>query len=103
MSTFEKIYSFIVKIPIGKISTYQQIAKLSKTDPRIVGFALHANKNPQQIPCHRVVNSKGKLSKGYAFGGMSKQKQILEKEGIEFTNETIDLKKFEYNFNSLLL
>ncbi len=100
MTTFEKIYSFIVKIPLGKISTYQQIARLSQTDPRIVGFALHANKNPEQIPCHRVVNSKGKLSKGYAFGGMNKQKEILEKEGIKFTSDTIDLKEFEYNFSS---
>ncbi len=99
MTVFEKIYSFVVQIPKGKIATYQTIAKLAKTDPRIVGFALHGNKNPQQIPCHRIVNSKGKLSKGYAFGGKEKQQEILEKEGIVFTKEAIDLEQFEYKFN----
>ncbi len=99
MTIFEKIYSFVEKIPHGKISTYQVLARLAKTDPRIVGFALHANKKPQQIPCHRVVNSKGKLSKGYAFGGITKQREILENEGIIFTNDVINLKKFEYKFN----
>jgi len=99
MTAFEQIYSIVKQIPKGTISTYKTIAKLSKTDPRIVGFALHANKNPKEIPCHRVVNSQGKLSKGYAFGGITKQKEILEKEGIIFSYETIDLTKFEYKFN----
>lgn len=77
--------------------TYKQVAILSGiTNPRIVGFALHANKDPQTIPCHRVVNVKGKLT-GYAFGGILKKKEILEKEGVIFCdNETVNIKASLY-------
>lgn len=84
MNSFQKIYKIVSKIPKGKVATYKQIAKLSNTTPRVVGFALHANKDPQNIPCHRVIRTDGTLAKGYAFGGMKKQKEILEKEGITF-------------------
>ncbi len=97
MKTFDKIYDLVVKIPKGKVTTYGAISKIIGYDPRVVGYALHANKDPKNIPCHRVINSKGKISSGYAFGGPDKQQKILEKEGIIFSRDkTVDLKKFGY-------
>ena len=98
MKTFEKVYAIVSKIPRGKVLTYKKVAQLSGlTNPRIVGFALHANKNPKDIPCHRVVKSDGTLAKGYAFGGPIKQKKNLEKEGIIFLeNGKIDPNKNFY-------
>lgn len=92
MKTFEKIYSIVSKIPKGKVMTYQQVAKLAGvTNPRVVGFAMRANKDTERIACHRVVDSKGGL-RGYAFGGVTKKKELLEKEGVEFINKTrVDL------------
>lgn len=89
---FEKIYKVVSKIPKGKVMTYKQIANtLNLKNPRIVGFALNANKNPQKIPCHRVVSSNGKLT-GYVFGGVEKKREILKKEGVKFiNNDTVDL------------
>lgn len=93
MNTFQKIYAVVSKIPKGKIMTYGQVAKIAKTTPRVVGFALRANKDPQHIPCHRVVSSKGELT-GYAFGGIKRKKEILEKEGVQFiNNQTVNLKE----------
>lgn len=90
MKTFEKIYQVVAKIPIGKVMTYKKVGALSGVNnPRVVGFALHANKDPQNIPCHRVIRSDGTLAKGYAFGGAEKQKEILESEGIKFNGLTI--------------
>ena len=65
--------------------TYKQVAEIVGTTPNVVGFALHANKDPKNIPCHRVIKSDSTLAKGYAFGGKQKQKEILEKEGIIFS------------------
>lgn len=84
MTTFEKIYKVVSKIPQGKVMSYKEVAKICKTTPNVVGFALHANKNPQKVPCHRVIKADGTLAKGYAFGGMEKQKELLKKEGIIF-------------------
>lgn len=97
MKTFDKVYDLVSKIPKGKITTYKALAKIVNVDPRVIGFALHANKDPKNIPCHRVINSKGKISAGYAFGGKDVQKKMLEKEGIKFKkNETVDLVKFGF-------
>ena len=43
------------------------------------------------IPCYRVVNSKGELAKAYAFGGAQAQKALLEADGIEVINGKVDL------------
>jgi methylated-DNA-protein-cysteine methyltransferase related protein len=85
MNAFAKVYSVVAKIPKGKVMTYGQVAKTLGLNPRVVGFALHANKDPQNIPCHRVIKSDGTLA-GYAFGGAEEKKRILEEEGILFEN-----------------
>ncbi|MEK7159928.1 MAG: MGMT family protein [Patescibacteria group bacterium] len=97
MKTFEKVYGLVSRIPKGKVTTYGALAKLVNVDPRVIGYALHQNKDPKHTPCHRVINSKGKISSGYAFGGPDVQKKMLIKEGIIFDKEDIvDLKKFEF-------
>jgi methylated-DNA-protein-cysteine methyltransferase-like protein len=95
MKTFDKIYKIVSKIPKGKVLTYKRVALLSGVkNPRVVGFALHANKNPDQVPCHRVVKSDGFLAKGYAFGGIKAQEEKLKKEGVVFlTKNKVDLSK----------
>lgn len=90
---FSKIYEIVKKIPSGKVSTYGDISNfLLIKNPKIVGWALHANKS-KKVPCHRVVNKKGILSKSYSFGGEKEQKQKLVEEGVEFIKDTVDLKK----------
>lgn len=97
MSSFDKVYDIVSSIPKGKVTTYGAISKIVGMDPRVVGYALHANKDSKNIPCHRVINSKGKISAGYAFGGPNIQKKMLVKEGIKFDKEgVVDLNKFGY-------
>lgn len=97
MNKFNGIYSAVLRIPKGKVATYKQIARITKVkSPRVVGFVLHKNPNPENIPCHRVVKSDGSLAKGYAFGGLRKQKEVLQSEGIMFNKNCIDLKYFQF-------
>ena len=77
---FERIYIEVKKIPLGETATYGEIAKKAGTSPRVVGFALHKNPDPENIPCHRVVFKDGSLSKNFAFGGEARQKELLQKE-----------------------
>jgi methylated-DNA-protein-cysteine methyltransferase related protein len=99
MSTFKLIYKTVSKIPEGKISTYGNIAKyLGIGNPRVIGYALHANKDPGRIPCHRVVNTKGQLAKGYIFGGPNIQEKLLKDEGVSFIGSKIDLQKSLFRF-----
>jgi len=100
MGIFQKAYRLVSQIPAGKVVTYGQVAKaLGITDPRVVGWALHANKD-FRVPCHRVVNGRGELAPGYAFGGKQKQKRKLLKEGVTFLEEKVDLVKYRFVFSS---
>ena len=93
MNTFEKIYAVVRGIPKGKVATYGQIALLAGHPhwSQVVGFALHSNPQPEEIPCFRVVNRFGELSSAFAFGGINRQQELLEAEGIEVTDGRVDL------------
>src|SRR3990167_4735204 len=97
MNIFEKTYDLVAKIPKGKVTTYASLARLVRTNPKVIGYALHVNKDPNNVPCHRVINSKGKVSLGYAFGGPQIQQKMLEDEGVVFDKTGItNLKRFGY-------
>ena len=93
----DRVYAYLKTIPEGKVTTYGRIAAYlgNKNLARTVGNILHDNPNPSRYPCHRVVNSKGKVAENYAFGGAEAQRNRLEAEGIIFeSNGTVDLEKY---------
>ena len=97
---YEKVYDIVAQIPKGTVTTYGCIAmrlgniRLS----RLVGNALHANIDPVNIPCHRVVNREGKLAPMYVFGGIDAQKERLENEGVVVDGDKVDLKKYLWRY-----
>lgn len=95
-SPTKRIYEAVKKIPRGSVATYGQIAELAgdRKMARAVGNALHNNPDPATIPCHRVVNSKGLLAGGFAFGGVEVQARFLREEGVEVIDGRVDLKRF---------
>lgn len=98
MTLNEEIYKTVMKIPYGKVATYGQIATICGNPyyARAVGNALHKNPNPQKIPCYRVVNSKGKLTENFAFGGLKVQSDLLISEGIEVIDGRVNLEKYQW-------
>ena len=86
MNFFEKVYQIVKSIPYGSVMSYGDVAELlgNRKMSRQVGWALHVNPDPENIPCYRVVNRFGKVSKAFAFGGENRQKELLEKEGVVF-------------------
>lgn len=95
-STFDRIYEVVKRIPRGRVATYGQIAAMVDNPrlSRVVGYALHVNPDPEHIPCFRVVNREGRVSKAFAFGGENMQIRLLEDEGIELENDRVDLERF---------
>jgi methylated-DNA-protein-cysteine methyltransferase related protein len=90
----KQVYELVSKIPKGRVLTYGSIAKeIGLKTPRQVGWLLHRNDDPQNVPCHRVVFSDGSLSGNYAFGGRDAQKKWLQSEGVVFKGEKVDLQK----------
>ena len=87
----DKVYEFVKSIPPGKVATYGQIALYlgNRNFARAVGNILHGNPDPEHIPCHRVVNAQGRLSRSYAFGGIEAQRRLLVSEGVVFKNDQV--------------
>lgn len=96
-SPTKRIYEAVKKIPYGHVATYGQVAELAgdKNMARAVGNALHKNPDPENIPCFRVVNSKGELAGAFAFGGERVQAELLEAEGVEVIDGKVDLQKYQ--------
>ena len=90
-------------IPYGKAATYGQIAMLCgrPRNARQVGYALNRGRMGENIPAHRVVNSRGILSGAAAFETRDLQKRLLESEGVkvEYTEDgwKVDLKRDGWN------
>ena len=89
MSAFDLIYDAVRRIPRGKVASYGQIAALAGNPrwSRVVGYALHVNPDPSDVPCYRVVTKDGRLSEAFAFGGINVQRELLERDGVEFDSE----------------
>lgn len=72
----QKVHKIVKKIPKGKVLTYKEVAKMAGNEKasRAVGNILSKNFD-SQIPCHRVINSSGKLG-GYNRGSLNKRKKL---------------------------
>ena len=83
MTLFEKkVYRALLTIPLGEVRTYKWLAAKAGRPRayRAVGQILKKNPYPLIIPCHRVIESSGKLG-GFALGKATKQKLIdLERQ-----------------------
>ena len=98
-SPSRRIYEAVKRIPYGRVATYSQVAELAgdRKMARAVGNALHKNPDPDEIPCFRVVNAKGELATAFAFGGAGVQAKLLAAEGVEVTNDRVDLSKYQWD------
>jgi methylated-DNA-protein-cysteine methyltransferase-like protein len=99
----QRIINIIKKIPDGKVLTYGFIAKLAGNPraARQVSWILHSSSKKYNLPWHRVISSKGKITlKG--IEDCEYQKNLLEQEGIKFSNGfNVDLKKYMWKINSI--
>lgn len=85
----KEVYEIVSAVPMGSVATYGLIAVLLGKPQlsRRVGQALM--NAPEGLPCHRIVNSQGRLVPGW-----TQQKELLVSEGITFKdNGYVDIKK----------
>ena len=89
----EELFALVKKIPAGKVTTYGALARAlgSPRGARQVGRLLHTNRTPIVVPCHRVVFRDGSLSSAFAHGGENIQRDWLEREGVPFAGDRVDI------------
>lgn len=85
MSHFsEKVFTIVQSIPPGQVLTYQEVARRAGNPraARAVGSLMRKNFR-EDIPCHRVIRSDGRIG-NYNRGGSDTKREKLRKEGYLF-------------------
>lgn len=82
-----KVWEALLKIPMGRVSTYERIAQRIDHPgaARAVGSAVGTNPVAFIIPCHRVIRATGALE-GYAWG-TTRKTAIIGWEGCQSSTE----------------
>ena len=98
MKIEEKVYKKLLEVPQGMVTTYGELAKAVglSNGQRVIGRIMNKNPYPVIVPCHRVIQSDGKIG-GYAWGEKIKI-NMLSKEGVKIKNGKIVDLKMIYRF-----
>ena len=80
----KKVWNYLKKIKKGRVKTYKEVAIAIKRPKsiRAVANAIGKNPYPISIPCHRVIQSDGKLGGYSGKGGVKTKRKLLKKEGF---------------------
>jgi methylated-DNA-protein-cysteine methyltransferase-like protein len=92
---FVRVYEVVRMIPRGQVATYGQIAAIvsHRGAARTVGWALHSLVEGTEVPWHRVINARGRIS---LHPGM-RQVSLLRQEGVIVNPQgKVDLKRFQW-------
>ena len=93
-----RVFALVRACPAGRVTTYGWIGKALgyPRGARMIGWIM--NESPEGVPAQRVINSKGELSGSWAFGQRGRMRQLLEAEGVIFSdNERVDLKRYGWD------
>ncbi|NGX39889.1 MAG: Bifunctional transcriptional activator/DNA repair enzyme Ada [Chlamydiae bacterium] len=84
----QRVLTSLQTVPFGETISYKELASKAKSPSasRAVGGVCNANPYPLIIPCHRVIQSNGKIG-GFAYGYEMKE-QLLAHES--FHSDGID-------------
>lgn len=95
---FDMVYEVVKLIPPGKVTSYGAIANYLGTrgSARMVGWAMNAAHNLNNVPAHRVVNRSGLLTGKNHFEVPNRMQELLENEGI--TVEENQIQDFAKHF-----
>jgi methylated-DNA-protein-cysteine methyltransferase related protein len=93
---FALIYAAIRRVPRGRVCSYGGVAQVAKLPrrARLVGTALRNSPRSLKLPWHRIITSSGRLAFPAGSEPYKTQRARLEREGVEFRNGKVDMRRF---------
>lgn len=89
----ELVRSLVAAIPLGRVSTYGDIAALAGlSSPRIVGWIMRTDSS--DLPWHRVIRASGRPAQHLA----TRQLELLRAEGVLSVDGRVALSQIRYEF-----
>lgn len=88
---FQQVWSALRTVPSGQVVSYRELAEMAGRPRamRAVGTACARNAVGIFVPCHRVIQSGGRLG-GYGFGGAHIKAAMLAHEGVHVSHPRAD-------------
>lgn len=89
----ELVRSLVAAIPLGRVSTYGDIAALAGlSSPRIVGWIMRTDSS--DLPWHRVIRASERPAQHLA----TRQLELLRAEGVLSVDGRVALSEIRYEF-----
>ncbi|WP_034167282.1 MGMT family protein [Mycobacterium tuberculosis] len=89
----ELVRSLVAAIPLGRVSTYGDIAALAGlSSPRIVGWIMRTDSS--DLPWHRVIRASGRPAQHLT----TRQLELLRAEGVLSVDGRVALSEIRYEF-----
>lgn len=89
----ELVRSLVAAIPLGRVSTYGDIAALAGlSSPRIVGWIMRTDSS--DLPWHRMIRASGRPAQHLA----TRQLELLRAEGVLSVDGRVALSEIRYEF-----
>ncbi len=96
---YRRFYDVVESIPEGRVATYGQVALLAGDTgrARLVGRALSSLEEESDVPWHRVINSRGEISRRGLGDSEHLQRILLESEGVVFSEGgRVSLRRYQW-------
>lgn len=86
-----RVYAMVREVPAGRVTTYGRVAAaVGCGSARAVGQALRRNPHAPEVPCHRVIQSDGRLGAFFGDEGRAVEKMaLLVAEGVRFSGDRL--------------
>lgn len=95
------IWNTVAAIPPGRVASYGQIARLAgfANGARLVGWALRSAPPDIELPWHRVVNAKGRISISPTNPAHEEQQRRLRAESVAVAEGRVDMAVYAWSPN----
>lgn len=96
---YAEVYGIVKEIPMGRVTTYGQIARLlgKPGSSRMVGQAMFHAPETLGLPCHRVVNSQGRLAPDW----LEQRERLIDESVLFKKNGNVDMKKCSWELSGI--
>lgn len=88
---YSKVYAVVRLIPEGRVTSYGAIARFlgAAGSSRVVGYAMNASHQLDDVPAHRVVNRNGVLTGKHHFSTSDAMQRLLEAENLSVVDDQV--------------
>jgi len=95
---YSRVYAVVRLIPEGRVTSYGAIARFlgAAGSSRVVGYAMNASHQLEDVPAHRVVNRNGVLTGKHHFSTSDAMQRLLEAESLSVVDDKV--KDFKMHF-----